>query len=191
MYYYAHVIINDLGISKKKENEEITNDNEISETYGTQTINKELADEALRKLEGNKNKSKEMIEKFIGEIIMNVEKTEKEIISKLDNQRKKATEEISGMIASLQKSQILSAFTRKGHEKKLKDNYVFYEVRDNSVFLFEVLNKYINKGINCTSLEPFFVSLSHSEVSETVKTMKESIFSCRIKMLIITIFILF
>ena len=136
--------------------------------------NKEMVDGVLKQLEENKEKAKKKILMFGDKAGKKIEKTERDVISVLTRQNKMATRSISGVIEKYQQQQNLPFYKTEGLNK-LREHFAPYCVRDNSVFVFDVLKKCLCERFGCIAPESFLAPILQSEIVGNLKTMKEFI----------------
>ena len=134
---------------------------------------KEVVDEALKKLEERKDKSKEMIVAFGKKAGGLVEKAKDKAIAVLDKRLNQSKKGISRSIEKVGGSQELSGYFKRRALNTLKERLPTYRVRDNSAFVLGVVKRCIDEHIDCTSLESFLASLPEPDIAGTVKSMKE------------------
>lgn len=136
-----------------------------------------MAFESLKTLDENKKKVKETIIKYTDEIKDYVKRAEKDILERLNRRHKIATEGISKVLTKLRDSKEFTEGLKDEGLDALKKHFLLLEVRDNSAFMFGILKRYIEEGVDCTSFESFLGAIPQSEMLYIVKTIKECIFS--------------
>lgn len=136
--------------------------------------NKDIVNKLLKQLEEKRNNSKINVIAFSDLVSESIKNAEKVTIERLDERHKKATSAILDFIKKVPKTNKSTKELGKEGLNILKKNFVPYEIRDNSEYVFNVVRKSIHENIDCSSLETYVKSIPHGD---TVKTLKEFVLS--------------
>lgn len=97
----------------------------------------------------------------------------KEAVILSESRHNDLSEIVSRTLTKIQESQELTEELKKEGTKILTEYAIFYDIQDNSDFVFDIISRCVDEGFDCVSLESFLASLPQSEIDSVVMSMKK------------------